>query len=376
MRRIIPSILAVATLLGCTSETSQRIRMGEAAPRAVLVPLWEKPLFTPKRFSPIPEQFGSPVFNARGNILYLATSKGEVVAISNKGYGIWKRQLKGSFQTAPALFEHINLLVVGNLGGTLYGLNPTTGKPLWTFQGFGSFMGSFAYRNGVIYATTSKNMLYAITADTGDLHWSRRNETLGGFTVKGHSSPVIDGKLLFMGLSDGRVQALDITRRGTLVWSKTLENPEQENYIDSDADALIDGDTLYTASYRSGVVALEKETGDMLWKYPAYGVTSLSIVRDRIYFVSPRDGIHCLTLNGKLVWKQHVDYGTPKRLFIKGRRMLVTFDLGGLIALDPVTGFFFQRFDTGSGISGSPAVHGDRLATFANNGKLYLFQLR
>ncbi|MBU1238239.1 PQQ-binding-like beta-propeller repeat protein, partial [Myxococcota bacterium] len=208
------------------------------------------------------------------------------------------------------------------------------------------------------------------------LHWSRRNETLSGFTVKGHSAPVIDGKLLYMGLSDGRLQALDITRRGTLVWSKTLENPDKENYIDSDADPLIDGDTLYTASYRNGVVALEKDSGDLLWKFPAYGVTSLSIVRDHIYFVSPRDGIHCLTLSGKLVWKQHVDYGTPKKLLIRGRRMFIAFDLGGLIAIDPVTGFFFQRFDTGAGISGNPSIHGNRLATFANNGKLYLFQIK
>ncbi len=361
---------------GCISESRYNTKRGVSAPRQVLVPLWEKSLFTYKRFSPIPEQFGAPVFNAKGNTLFLATSKGEVVRIGLDGRGIWRTQLKGSFQTAPALFEEIDLLVVGTVGGTLYGLNPATGKQRWSFQGFGSFMGGFSYKNGVVYGTTAKNMLYAITADTGELHWSRRNETINGFTVRGHSSPVLHGNTLYMGLSDGRYQALDITKRGTLIWSKTLENPEEENYIDADADPVVEGETLFVATYRKGVAALERATGDLLWKYPAYGVTAIKIFHNRLYFVSPSDGIHCLGKDGRLIWRQNVEYGTPKSMILKGRRMVVAFDQGGLLALDPETGYFFQRFDTGGGISGNPALHGRHLATLANNGKLYLFQLR
>jgi outer membrane protein assembly factor BamB len=370
------SYLVSFLFISCVSPTQQKTKFGEAAAKNVLSPVWEKKIVSGSRFAPVGEQFSTPIFDSEGKLLFVGTSDGVVWSLDLSGKTIWKKKIKGTIHSKPLLVESIKLLIVGTIGGTLYGLDAKTGKTKWKFQGFGSFMGNFSYKSGVVYATTSKNMLYAITSDRGELHWSKRNETIEGFTVKGHSSPVIKGKMLYMGLSDGRIHALDISKRGLVVWTKTLENPENENYLDADTDPLIDGDIMYTSSYRNGVVAMETQTGDILWKYPAYGVTSISIYNNRIYFVSPRTGIHCLSLSGRLLWKQHVEYGTPKQMVIKGRRMLIPFGLGGILALDPITGFFYQRFDTGSGISGSLAASKTHIAALSNNGNLYLFKLR
>jgi outer membrane protein assembly factor BamB len=363
-------------LYSCVSPSSYKKRRGDTPPRSVLSLQWEKTLINKVRFSKIPEQFSSPVVHPSGKQIFIGTSKGEIWSISFKGGTIWKTKLNGPVKSTPLIILSKKILIVGTIGGGLVALDIKTGKKKWRFQGFGSFLGEPVYSNGVIYATTSKNMLYAVDSDDGSLHWSKRHETFVGYTVRGHSSPLIVGKYLYFGLSDGKILALDIKKRGAVIWSKQLEKVEDENYIDADAVPLYKNNSLFVATYRKGVKSLDPKTGDLNWNFPSYGVTSLSYYKDRLYFVSPKNGIYCIDLNGKIIWRQHTEFGTPGKIIFWNNRMLITFDKGGIIALDAKTGLYYQRFDSGSGISGNSARYKNYLVTLGNNGKLYLFKLK
>ncbi|MDA3864721.1 MAG: PQQ-binding-like beta-propeller repeat protein [Deltaproteobacteria bacterium] len=369
------AFLTLIILNSCVSPTMHQVRNGEVSPRKVIVPLWSKKLVKHQRFSQKNEEFSTPVFDKTGKRIIVGTSEGKLICFNLKGQTLWTTNLKTSINSAPLHLKQFNLIIAGTIGGKLYGVDADSGKKKWKFQGYGSFLGKPVYKNGVVYITTTRNMLYAIAVDDGSLHWSKRNETVDGYTVRGHSSPVIDGNHLFMGLSDGQILAVDLQKRGQTLWKKALEDPNEENYIDADADAVIKGDKLYTASYNKGLCVLDKNTGELIWNYRAYGITSITLHKDKIYFVSPSKGIHCLNTSGKLIWRQNIDLGTPGKIVVKGKRMIIPFDQGGIIALNPDNGFFYQRFDPGDGISSNFAIFNNLIAALLNNGSIYLFKI-
>jgi hypothetical protein len=55
--------------------------------------------------------------------------------------------------------------------------------------------------------------------------------------------------------------------------------------------------------------------------------------------------------------------------------MIIPFDQGGIIALNPDNGFFYQRFDPGDGISSNFAIFNNLIAALLNNGSIYLFKI-
>jgi len=367
-------LISLVWWTGCVSHSSMERRRGEIAPRSVLVPVWERTMVRGSRFARVPDQFGTPTWSPGTLRIVTGTSRGEVWSMDLTGRSLWRTALHEPVEAPPLV--HDTMVLVGTISGGLYALDRESGRQLWKFQGYGSFLGTLYVHEGVVYGLTSRNKLYAVALETGQLHWSREHETPQVYTVRGHSSLARYRNLLIYGLSDGRLMSIDLQRRGEIYWTADLEQGGDENYLDADATPLVLEDRLFAASYRKGVVALSAETGEVEWRYPVAGVTRLLLHRDRLYFVSASAGIHCVSLDGRLLWRQHAELGTATSMEIVNRRLLISFDEGGLVALDPETGFFYQKFDTGSGISGGFATTGPWLTTLANNGRLYLFELR
>ncbi len=376
MQRYVLLFLFIPTLfwVSCISHTAMERRRGEISPRAVLMPVWERTLVRSSRFSPVPDQFGTPAWGPDSMDLFVGTSRGDVWALDLSGRVKWRTRLDGPVESRPLVVR--DRVLAGTISGAVYALQRTNGKVLWKFQGYGAFQGDLAEQDGLVYALTSLNKLYVLTLEDGRLHWSREHDGARGYTVRGQSSPVLVRDRLLYGLSSGQLVCLDLARRGEILWTAPLEENTGEHYVDSDVTPVVSEDRVYTASFRSGVAALSLETGDVLWRYPVEGVTRMLLHRDRLYFVSSSAGLHCLGLDGRLLWRQQGNLGTVTGLQIVGRRLLVSFDESGLLALDPDTGFFHQKFDTGSGLSGGFSVQTPWLSALANNGRLYLFQLR
>lgn len=359
--------------ISCISHTAIEQRRGEVAPRSVLVPVWERSLVRKSRFSSTPEQFGTPAWSPDTMEMFVGTSRGDLWALDLAGRAKWRTRLDGPVESRPLVVR--DRVIAGTISGAVYAVERTGGKILWKFQGYGAIMGDPVEREGLVYVLTSLNKLYVLTLEDGRLHWSREHENARGHTVRGQSSPVLAGDRLVYGLSTGQLVCLDVSHRGEILWTMPLEEDAEEHYVDSDVTPVVSGDLVYTASFRSGIAAVSLETGDVLWRYPVEGVTRMRLYRDRLYFVSGSAGIHCLSLDGRLLWRQQGSLGTVTGLQITGRRLLVSFDESGLLALDPETGFFYQKFDTGSGLSGGFSVQGPWLSALANNGRMYLFQL-
>ncbi|MFO0920954.1 MAG: PQQ-binding-like beta-propeller repeat protein [Pirellulales bacterium] len=92
------------------------------------------------------------------------------------------------------------------------------------------------------------------------------------------SSPVSDGKLIFVHLGSFGTYAVDAAR-GEIVWSKILGQMHTKHGHGEGASPALDGDTLiinWDHEEESFLLALNKRTGQVLWRQPRREDTSWS----------------------------------------------------------------------------------------------------
>jgi outer membrane protein assembly factor BamB len=140
------------------------------------------------------------------------------------------------------------------------------------------------------------------------------------------STPTLDGELLFALSSDGDLACLE-TATGKVRWQKSLRSdfggkPGIWAYAES---PLIDGDTLVCTpgGTNATLVALNKKTGDVLWKCPVPGGDEAA-------------------------------YSSAIIVDLNGLKQYVQFVQHGLVGVDAQTGKFLWRYDRTA--HNSPAV--------------------
>ena len=159
---------------------------------------------------------------------------------------------------------------------------PADGPPLvWKAQGVGRGYSSLAISDGRIFTlgdgTTiddADEYLLALDQKSGDLLW--KTKTGGPWTdgkanwQSSRSTPSTDGKMVYVVTPHGALVACE-TVTGHEVWRKDLKADFQGNKGDIwgfSESPLIDGDKLICTpgGESATVVALNKLTGDLIWK--------------------------------------------------------------------------------------------------------------
>ena len=141
------------------------------------------------------------------------------------------------------------------------------------------------------------------------------------------SSPVIEGKNLYVSTWDGRILSLNIDN-GKLNWEKDLESPIYST-ISIVENQLIVGLSL------GKIVSVNKLDGSLIWQYDLGGtILSSPAVSNGIVYIGSGNGL--------------------------------------MYAIDVVNGRKIWTFDTGGWISSSPAVYKDVVGIISYNHGLYI----
>jgi PQQ-dependent dehydrogenase (methanol/ethanol family) len=150
--------------------------------------------------------------------------------------------------------------------------------------------------NGVLYGTTTWNVLFAIDLRTRELKWSwdpgaPRGRDMGGARYccgPVNRGPALYGDKVFMGIIDGRLAALD-AETGSVEWVvKTV--PYDDSYSITGAPRIVDGMVIIgngggDNGARGYVTAYDAETGQQVWRTyivpgnPALGFESKAMER-------------------------------------------------------------------------------------------------
>ncbi|MCX7919902.1 MAG: PQQ-binding-like beta-propeller repeat protein [bacterium] len=158
---------------------------------------------------------------------------------------IWSYKCSG-LHTAPVVYN--GKIYIADIDGNLTAIDSNSGQKRWSFamdKSWSLTTPSIAY--GLVVSASGKGTVYALDAETGQLHWQfRTNDSLLRMSpyqpnyATIFSSPVISGKTVYIGASDGNFYALDINS-GNLVWKQDFDIPILST-------PAISGNTLYLAS--------------------------------------------------------------------------------------------------------------------------------
>ena len=227
---------------------------------------------------------------------------------------------------APPLVTDSQVFV-GTADNHLYALDAETGELHWEFATEHSIWAQPVYAEGFVYVASLDNNVYALDPQTGNLKWET---TLGG-SIAGH--PVLSEGLLYVPSFDRQLHALD-AQTGDEVWAA-----DASNWIWG-SPALGNG-TVFFGDINGNVYAVSAQTGEQQWTAMADGaVQSVPLYEDGIVFVT----------SGQAEGDEAERHGE-------------------LIAFDAETGNEMWRQETAAPVFSSPVSVGDVIAIVFQDGQ-------
>jgi outer membrane protein assembly factor BamB len=262
---------------------------------------------------------------------------------------------KITFYAAPALTED-GQLVVGGYNHVFYSINPANGQQNWIFQGSRKDYHYVAAPLSVgesVFAPSADTYLYALDL-AGNLRWNfKTRDALW-------SKPISGGKQLLLPSMDHHVYALS-PESGNLLWTS------------EDLGGAIVGNTtlgeqgvLYIGTLDSEMIALDTQTGKVLWRSPAEGWiwSGPALDQDVLYYGDLKGKMFAVNASdGTVRWQIQPDTtensaitGTP---LVVGDTLYFTSKAGILYAVDKSNGNARWSKNLGGEIYPGPAIAGD-----------------
>lgn len=242
----------------------------------------------------------------QGDRLYVGNRDGYVMALDlASGDKLWRSRTGDRLISGPTVAG--DLLLLGSRDGQVVALSATSGEREWTAELSSEIIAAPAANDELAVARTLDGRLVAIDLATGKRRWTieRNVPTL---TMRGTSSPVIEGNTVYAGLDNGQVLALDVST-GEERWSQAIAFPsgrsELERIVDIDADPLLIGNELYAVSAGGQLASLSVTSGRVRWKQPVASESALAYDERNIYTTDRDSDVWAVNrLTGGENWQQ------------------------------------------------------------------------
>ena len=312
--------------------------------------------------------------------LYIADAEGVVQAI-DRFTGKQQWQVKLEKPVSGAVGVGYGMVLLAALDGSVTALNSSTGEQDWSVHMGSEVLSAPATNGDVVVVQTQDDRLIALDAYDGKQRWVYDN-TPALLTLRGTSAPIITERVVYAGLSTGKVIAVD-TERGLPIWEQRIAMPsgrtELERMVDIDGDILLKNGVLYVSSYQGRLVGLEAQTGELLWQRDGssyvgltegYGNAYASLADGRVEAIDQRSSV--------VMWSnedlQRRQLSAPAAL----SSYIAVGDLEGYLhLLSQVDGRFVSRTRIDSkGLRAQPLVVGDWIYAYGNSGKLVALTIK
>ncbi|AKF81692.1 dehydrogenase [Myxococcus fulvus 124B02] len=365
------SAVALGLLGGCSSlpryGNPELPRTEQAPPLDYFSVAWWAPLVTPTLMEYAPREVATPAYDGLSNTVIALTRDGFIRGVGSDGQVKWSKKTSTRFAAGARVSDGVAFIPGGD--GTLYALDAATGEEKWKYAAGESLATVPVVAEGLVLVASESDTLFAVKAADGVWAWQYRRDPPSGFTVRGASTPLVREGNVYVGFSDGYVVSLTM-RDGSANWEKSLSGSGNE-FLDVDSTPVMDEHgQLYVASYKSGIYALEAESGDLVWTSSVGGMTALLSKGKMLFAVGDGRVDAYLAEDGRLLWTHPLgERAAQAPVFAKG--MLIVPIQRSLLFLDPKTGQARVSWNPGDGVSATPFVAGSKLFVLSNNGWLY-----
>ncbi len=381
--KVVVLFSALALVQACTQiddymlgkdNTLQPTPLKTITPKMSLVEKWS--VFTGSPGKTNDELKMSPVIE--GSVIYTASVDGVVQATDkDKGTLLWSKKLPQHLMSGPAV-SHGYIAVTTDSSSVIV-LNQANGNTLWKANLSGDSLAKPVIAGQHLFIKTIDGNLYSFDLKKGEQLWVVDHGS-PHLILKASSAPVLFDKLVLVGFSDGKLDAVD-RKNGRLVWQRNIAyatgGSDVERLVDIDADPIVRGDQVYLASYQGYIGALSLQNGEFIWQQPASIYKNIAMSGDTIYYVDSESTVWARSRNnGRVKWKQEAlkARGLTEPVLMNNR-LLLGDKSGYLHGLDVGTGELVSRTYVNAPLLSAPVVSGSSIYVLAANGKLSRFSV-
>ena len=297
------------------------------------------------------------------------------------GKVLWSFKASGAIGSTPAISG--DRVVFGDTDGYVYCLRADDGGLWWRYQVRGEVLGQPAIAGGRVFVASSSNNVTALDLESGEWRWMFERPMPKGYSIRGVSSPVVEGANLYVGFSDGFFFALSADA-GTELWKNNLH--EEGRFRDIDATPLVVGDRIYVSGYDDGFYCLDRAKGTILWRREGGGVSRAAAAGSAVVVPGTDGNVYAVdAASGKEQWRLDVTETDLSRQIVKfmkrrrlateavaiGDRLIFGSERGFLYVVNQADGKILWRFTPGDGVAGTPIWVDGRLLFVGNGGNLY-----
>jgi outer membrane protein assembly factor BamB len=360
-QRLLPLLVAALFVVGCASKDKEKLREPAKLTRiessARVEKLWSDQIGNGAQGRPSGLR---PVLAEDG--LFVAASDGRVALLDPaNGKTRWETRSKARIVSGPSVVDR--LIVVGTLDAEVIAYSRADGKEIWRSRASSEVLAAPAGAGDIVVARSIDGRIFGLDAGDGSRRWSfdRTEPTL---TLRGLSSPVVDGNSVIVGLDSGRAVAVRL-RTGEPVWDQPIALPngrsEIERLTDIDATPLLTDYGLLIGSYGGDVAMIDPTDGESRWKRSIRTDVGMALGKSSV-FVSDADGVVWAldSGSGAVVWKneslKHRRLSAPA--YLRGQVVVADFE-GYLHFLNESDGSFTARTRAGSEPVLAPMVAND-----------------
>jgi len=317
----------VKNLFGGEDNTDPPTPLVEIETLAEIIKLWSKDTGkgSTKQFLKLtPSHIQGKVFVAdvRGNLLAIDATSGNI---------LWENDADLSITGGPGSSE--TLTMIGSEEGDVLAYASESGDFLWQAKVSSEVLAAPQEAYGIVVVRTIDGKIYGLDAHDGSRLWIY-DRTVPALTLRGTSNPVITGDVVIAGFDGGRLAAIEL-HTGKLIWETSVSlasgRSQLERMVDIDSDPMIIGNDIYVATFQGRLASVALENGRITWTRDISSYAGLTSDGKNIYITDDQSHVWALERSsGNSVWKQ-------ENLF--ARQVTAPATIGDLVVVGDLEGY-------------------------------------
>lgn len=334
------------------------------SPSASLALLWQSGVGSAGAYVLTPAVVGKSVYAAAQDGTIARFDGGSQVWRINAGQGI-----------SGGVGADGNLVVVATAKGEVLAFD-STGKPLWKARVTSEVLAAPQMAEGIVLVRSGDNRIFALDAADGRRKWVYQRST-PALSLRSNVGVTIAGKLALAGFPGGKLVAIALNN-GAAMWEATVALPrgatELERVSDVTSTPVVSGREVCAAAYQGRVACFDLASGNHLWSRDMSSAAGLDMDVRNVYVTDDRGAVHALDRsNGATVWKQDKLFMRQvSRPLALGNHVAVGDYQGVVHLMRRENGTFAARYGTdGSGIAAEPQRVERGFLVQTRNGGLY-----
>ncbi|MDX8395970.1 MAG: PQQ-binding-like beta-propeller repeat protein [Mariprofundaceae bacterium] len=329
-----------------------------------------------------PTGFSQAAVTSSG-LIVIGSQTARVHVYNSKGTELKRIAIKEACDSAALALKN-GLVVLSDVGGMLYAIDPEIGHIAWQYQLSSSLTGTPVMVGNNFILQTADNRVYRFS-DAGKKLWSYAGSSTN-ISLYLNASPLVTDDTIYAVLSNGDAVALRLDN-GDLSWRRQL-------LLDSDAAVLSElrvaianpiilnhaamgmqksDDILLVSFYQGDMLFLSKKDGSQQFSFPLSIKSTPALVGDVLYLSDAKGSVHAVDQKtGQTLWQKKISDGELVGPVVWGGKLWLADDLGHVIRLE-MNGSGLVSQEVNGSIDRAPLVTTSGVLIRTGLGALHLF---